>query len=97
VFSRDCVFVFCLFLSGSLSMPRATGGLLLVLTLGLFVGCNANKSELGPSKGEVQKASEADINKSMQESFQKMKEAADKSNTQRQVPDAPKDIKGQPQ
>jgi hypothetical protein len=33
----------------------------------------------------------------MQESFQKMKEAADKSNTQRQVPDAPKDIKGQPQ
>jgi hypothetical protein len=78
-------------------MPRATGGLLLVLTLGCLFGCNANKAELGPSKGEVQKASETDINKSMQESFQKMKEAAEKSGAQRQVPDAPKDIKGQPQ
>jgi hypothetical protein len=77
-------------------MPRAAGGFLLALTLGL-VGCNANKAEIGPSKGEVQKASEADINKSMQESFQKMKEAAEKSGAQRQVPDAPKDIKGQPQ
>jgi len=77
-------------------MPRATGGLLLVLALGL-VGCNANKAEIGPSKGEVQKASEADINKSMQQSFEKMKEAAKNSGAQRQIPDAPKDIKGQPQ
>lgn len=77
-------------------MPRATGGLLLVLALGL-VGCNANKSEIGPTKGEVEKASEADINKSMQQSFEKMKEAAKNSGAQRQLPDAPKDIKGQPQ
>lgn len=77
-------------------MARATGGLLLVLALGL-VGCNANKSELGPSTGEVKKASEEDINKSMQQSFEKMKEAAKNSGTQRQIPDAPKDVKGQPQ
>jgi len=77
-------------------MLRATGGLVLVLSLSL-VGCNAGKSEIGPTKGEVQKASEADINKSMQESFQKMKEAAEKSGAQRQVPEAPKDTKGQPQ
>ncbi|HBH52190.1 MAG TPA: hypothetical protein DDY91_09890 [Planctomycetaceae bacterium] len=77
-------------------MLRTAGGLILVLSLTL-VGCNAGKSEIGPAKGEVQKASETDINKSMQESFQKMKEAAEKSGAQRQVPDAPKDIKGQPQ
>lgn len=77
-------------------MPRATRGLLLVLTLSL-VGCNANKSEIGPTTGTVEKASEADINKSVQQSFEKMKEAAAKSGTQRQIPDAPKDIKGQSQ
>jgi hypothetical protein len=60
------------------------------LSLCLFlVGCGGGTPVIGPQSDVQSKANQADIDKSMQQSLEKMKEMQQKSGQAREVPNLP--------
>jgi len=53
------------------------------------VGCGGGTPEIGPQSDVQSKANQADIDKSMQQSMEKMKEMQQKSGQAREVPNLP--------
>lgn len=69
-------------------MSRFTRLSVLLLSV-CVLGCGGGTPEIGAKTDVEQKASQADIDKSMQQSMEKMKEMQQKSGQAREVPNLP--------